>query len=60
MTAPPAKPARTFDFSKAVPAGVLVRRKGKATCMGRNGLIAACPPDTQRIDHGTDTKKPAP
>jgi hypothetical protein len=60
MTAPPAKPARTFDFSKVVPAGVSVSRKGKATCMNAKGVVVIAPPNTERIDHGADTKKPTP
>jgi hypothetical protein len=59
MAAIPPRPTKTFDFSQAVPAGVSVMRTGMATRMSRNGLVRPCPPDTQRIDHGADTRKPA-
>jgi 23S rRNA A2030 N6-methylase RlmJ len=50
MSAPPPKPTKTFDFSAAVPAGVSVRRKGKAMHMNAKGMVVIAPPDTQRID----------
>lgn len=60
--APPFKPRPDliFDFSRAVPAGVQVRRKGRACHMNAKGMVVIAAPDTQRIDHGADTRKPAP
>jgi len=59
MAALPPKPPKVFDFSTAVPAGVSIRRKGKATHMNARGMVVIALPDTQRIDHDKDTRKPA-